>query len=199
MAPKHPEHRHGQGCGQRPRPKGVALILPERRVALARCRRVSRKNATNNHQKSEHRATKYGGRPPIVAICSAIEPVVADVPALFVEFRDWMKGHRGTHGSTSAGYLSPVTNLSMALHVESIAPQPPLLAAQIDYSSPAPGCLCRERNPERTARVFWGGHHPAPSPPEAAAGQFVDYHFSGSVGGPWSITGPRNSRVAPPF
>ena len=55
----------------------------------------------------------------IGAICSAIEPVVADVPALFVEFRDWMKSHRGTRDSTLAGYLPPVTNLLRTLGLPS--------------------------------------------------------------------------------
>lgn len=37
MATKHPERRQGQGCGRSPHPKGLALMLPEWRVALARC------------------------------------------------------------------------------------------------------------------------------------------------------------------
>lgn len=52
MATKRPERRQGQGCGRSPHPKGLALMVPEWRVASARCRRVSDKNATNNHQKT---------------------------------------------------------------------------------------------------------------------------------------------------
>ena len=37
MVTKHPERRQGQGCGRSPHPKGLALMLPEWRVALARC------------------------------------------------------------------------------------------------------------------------------------------------------------------
>jgi hypothetical protein len=52
MVTKHLERRQGQGCGRSPHPKGMALTLPEWKVASARCGRAGGKSAANNHQKS---------------------------------------------------------------------------------------------------------------------------------------------------